>query len=55
MTAIRQLTTALALAVLAVAAATQQTRSVDLANPFYCAVVNDGQGNPVYTACVPAP
>ena len=55
MTTIRVLTTALALAALVATAAAQQTHSVDLADPFYCTVVKDGQGNPVYTVCVPAP
>jgi hypothetical protein len=43
----------MAMAALAAAAATQQAKAVDLADPFHCAVVKDGAGNPLYTVCVP--
>jgi hypothetical protein len=48
---------ALAALLLAAAASTQLTSGTteQLADPLYCTVVTDGQGNPVYTVCVPWP
>jgi len=48
---------ALAAVLLAAAASTQLISGTtdQLADPLYCAVVTDGQGNPVYTVCVPWP
>ena len=54
MTPIRLVTSALALAALTATAGAQHAQSEDLADPFHCVVVRDGQSNPVYTVCVPA-
>jgi hypothetical protein len=55
MTAIHYLVLVFALAVLMATAVLQSQAGSTLADPFYCVVVRDGQGNPIDTVCVPGP